>query len=436
MEVCDLDSDGIDDAVLTAPLAGGDYSGQVAIFFGSGVSGWGSGLGLTDADILITGQPLAFFGYNVRCGDLDGDGFNDLAIANSEVHLESLGIDTDWELDVFYGPASSWPSTLDQTDADAVLADPMDAPSDGGAYGNIIELGDLDGDGALEIVVLFIGGADTFTSGEAHVLAVPGGARLIGTSTLVSESFWTWTPADQDTFDRVRVLDDMDGSGGADVAVFQAGWNGPDTDSGQVMWAGDATGSWVIDLVDVATASLEGQLFGQYFGLTGASGDFDGDGTWDLAVSAYGDETGAWSWPGSVYIYNDAGALGTLGLDASSEANALVLGTEDLGYLGHQLRSAGDADGDGADDLFAVEIQGGTNDQGEIWLFGGALLTGEMNVEDASLLAWEGRNADAGVGREIAVGDLDQDGLPDLVVGAPYADGLAGRTYFLLSSEW
>ncbi len=436
VDLCDLDADGLDDAVVSAPFEGGDYSGQVGVFYGSSITTWGSSISLSDADVVITGSPAGFLGYNVRCGDLDGDGLGDLVIANGEVHSSAVGIDTDWEVDLFYGRTAGWPSAMDQADADAVLVQPMGAPSDGSVNGNIIELADLDGDGAMELVVLFYGGSSAFTVGEAWVLAVAGGSALSGQSTLEAEAWWTWIPSDQDTFDRIRILDDLDGGGTSDVTVFQAGWNGADTDSGQVMWVGDATTSGQATLDDVATGSIEGDQYALYFGLTGASGDFDGDGAMDLAVSAYGDETGTRSYPGSVYLFSDSAAYGTLGYSATDTADALVLGTQANGYLGFQIRSAGDANGDGADDLFAVEYQGGSSYQGALWLMGGSLLSGTSDVDEVTLLTWEGSSTDGGLGREIAIGDLDGDGLADALVGSPYSDSYQGRVYFILSSDW
>lgn len=157
-----------------------------------------------------------------------------------------------------------------------------------------------------------------------------------------------------------------------DVAAFQASWNGVDTDSGQVMWVDDATTSGQSTLDDIATASIEGDELARYFGLTGASG-----------------------------------------------------------YLGFQVRSAAD----GTDDLFAVEHQGGSSNEGALWLLGGGLMSGTNDVDDVTLLAWEGRSADAGPGREVAIGDLDGDGLADAVVGSPYSDSFQGRVYLLLSSD-
>ena len=72
----------------------------------------------------------------------------------------------------------------------------------------------------------------------------------------------------------------------------------------------------------------------------------------------------------------------------------------------------------------------------DVWLLGGAMLGGTLDVEDTALLGWEGRSADDSLGREIAVANLDGDGLPDLVVGSPASDSSGGRVYFLLSSDW
>ena len=119
----------------------------------------------------------------------------------------------------------------------------------------------------------------------------------------------------------------------------------------------------------------------------------------------------------------------------SADATVTLLGGTENGYFGYQLVGAGDVDGDGSDDLLLSEI-GADSSYGRIWLMSGAAMFSGGSVEDAALMAWQGEMADALTGNALAVGDFDQDGVNDLVVGAyGYASSTTanGKVYVLLS---
>jgi hypothetical protein len=81
---CDLDEDGADDLVITAPF-GGSYAGRVGIFYGSGEASWGPEMHMGDADTLLESTSL-FLGFGLQCADVDGDGHLDLVTTRGEIH--------------------------------------------------------------------------------------------------------------------------------------------------------------------------------------------------------------------------------------------------------------------------------------------------------------------------------------------------------------
>lgn len=142
-----------------------------------------------------------------------------------------------------------------------------------------------------------------------------------------------------------------------------------------------------------------------------ALGDLDGDGTPDLAASTpnYDDHDS-----GEVVIMFLNRNLGWSGY-SMIEAQDIGLGTDT--QLGVSLGLAGDLNGDGVNDLVA----GSSKDEGEI-----NILTLETNGDLKALSRIHGRNVSAAMpstaefGHAVqTIGDLDGNGVNDLVVGAP-----------------
>ena len=202
-----------------------------------------------------------------------------------------------------------------------------------------------------------------------------------------------------------------------------------------------------------ADVTIWGALAGDNLGFSVISGDLNGDGVDDVVVGAPGSNglTNVRTDLGEAYvIFGSPSLAGTVDL-AEVEQDFTFRPAEGFTRVGTTF-AIGDVNADGVDDLIAGGPGGGRVEgssvgsprttEGEVYVvFGGAGLVGEKDVargeEDVRL---KGAAELDGFGRSVASGDVNGDGVDDIVVGASSADGPddarqeAGEAYVFFGS--
>lgn len=189
-------------------------------------------------------------------------------------------------------------------------------------------------------------------------------------------------------------IDDVSGDGLADVVVSAPWYQVAGASVGRVYVFQGSDGS----LLRTFTGTFTDGLFG--YALADV-GDVNGDGVPDLAVGA--PHSGASS-VGKVYVYS--GSDGQLIRTHS--------GTGRVDRFGQSVAAAGDVNADGRSDILvgAPGNDGTGRDAGAAYVFSGS--SGSM------LFALSGQQASDEFGAAVAGGaDLNGDGRPDVLVGAP-----------------
>ena len=397
----DVNGDGYTDVIVgEIGYGNGEIGeGRALVYHGSPTGpsttpSWSVEGNLTNAEL---GRAVA------SAGDVNGDGYADVIVGAPEY---ANGEATEGRVYVFHGS----PSGLSATSNWNIEGNQVNAQL-GSA---VASAGDVNGDGYADVVV----GAPYYDNGEANegrAFVYHGSA-----SGLAATAAWT-AEGNQATAlfgSSVAPAGDVNRDGYSDVVVGAPNYDNGETNEGRVfVYHGSATG-----LSATASRTLESDQAEAAFGYSvDTAGDVNGDGYADVIVGAYHYDNGQTD-EGRAFVYHGSAtgvAASATWTAEADQANAA---------LGMSVACAGDVNGDGYADVVvgAPSYSGDQADEGSLWVYYGSAsglgATAAWTVESNTASAYFG-------GPVAAAGDVNGDGFGDLLVGAPFADGYAGRTY-------
>jgi len=355
----DVNDDGFDDIVAGAPKANKGTLNYVGMVrIYSGKNG-------STLRSLYGVAPYEELGTSVAgCGDVNGDGFDDVVAGapGSATGLARVFSGKDWAvLHTLYGD------------------------SQGNDFGHSVAgLGDVDGDGYDDFVVGSRYGyyARMFSGRTGTAIRTLRGSGYFGMS--------------------VASVGDVDGDGFGDLVI-----GAPNVYPGgrAYLYSGNTGKS-------LTSFTKSGIYAYAYLGWSVAgAGDFDRDGVPDVVVGAYRDQPGgsAYFERGSAHVFSGK----TYKLLAS------INGRNRYDKMGWSVSGGGDLNGDGYDDVivgaYYADIRTANSPTGNVVVLGG------KDRKPLFTLLGSGNYDSFGYG-VCVVGDINDDGIPDLAIGAPDDD--------------
>ncbi|WP_338703282.1 FG-GAP and VCBS repeat-containing protein [Streptomyces sp. Q6] len=384
-----------------------------------------------------------------RAGDLDGDGFGDLAVGAPEGTI--AGHAKAGYVSVAYGTAQGVRTTRHKGITQRTAGIPG-TPEAGDRFGSATAVGDVDGDGYADLVIGSGGEAIGSVKGAGSVTVVFGAKGGLGNDAI---AFHAPTPTARQAFGNKLAVGDFDHDGRDDIAVAAGAkvqvvkgaaklrdtskpamkaYTPPGGGAGaEQVAAADVNGDGYTDLAtvayfdDPADEGTLGVLAGSAQGITGkalgrtglpfagysiVAGDVTGDGRADIVVS-----TGYSDGPDDFLLRMFPGTASGLG------AGVAYPGTAQPG----RAATLADLDGDGHADLVTSDVTvpdpDGFNNAGAVTVVPGT--TSGLDADGARTIslattgvagASEGNDL---FGSAVTAGDYNADGAADLTVGAP-----------------
>ncbi len=385
-----LTRDSDPEIVVSSPIAspnGSTGAGRALVFRGPTF--------VAIQDLLGPNAPEAGgdFGAAIAVGDVTKNKLDDIVVGAPLA--DPGGVADAGEVFLYRGPGAGNPTVISEPTVEA-----------GARFGSVIEIGDVTGDGNLDLVVAApnaTGGAFS-DAGEVFVYEGPS----LNTVSILTEPL----PETGAHFGSSLTIADFDGDGINDLAVGVPDGSDP--------VAGAAAGEVVVFFgPDLSSFIVIQDLFpeaGARFGAALAAGDIDGDGSADLGIGAPASD----ALDGTV---NVGEAFLFLGPSFNFVSILRPVNTNDFGGFGSTLE-IGDLNQDGFDELIIgvpFADPGGVSDAGEVFVLDGP------DFANGTILTADAPEIGADFGRTLALGDVDNDGARDLLVGSPLDNGTGGE---------
>ncbi|TAH46089.1 MAG: hypothetical protein E6Q43_00455 [Dokdonella sp.] len=449
----DVNGDGLADLIIGAIGAdpeGYSYAGESYVVFGRAdnapvdLANLGSGGFRIDGIDAFDYSGLAISG----AGDVNGDGLADLVIGASGA--DPYNTPAAGESYVVFGKTDSVAVELIGLGAGGFRINGINE-SDRSGY-SISGAGDVNGDGLDDLIVGApyadpdgddYAGESYVVFGKSDIAAV--NLANLGTGGFPIEGFDAY---DCSSFS-VSGAGDVNGDGLDDLIVgAPKAVQGPGGYAGESYVVFGKPDNTAVNLANLGTSGFRivGIAGGDYSGRSvSGAGDVNGDGLADLIVGAWYADSGGQSDAGESYLVFGKTDSNPVDLSSLGTSGFRIGGSTAGSLLGNSVSGAGDVNGDGLADLIVgahSTSNGGDVEVGESYVVFGKTSVSPVDVLALGSSGFRIAGADAYDLSGISVsgaGDVNGDGLADLVVGAPDADpngnGSAGESYVVFSAS-
>jgi len=465
----DVNGDGIDDIIIGASFAdpGGESgAGESYVVFGSD-QGFPANLELSTLDgsngFVIHGLDEGDLSGRAvsSAGDVNGDGIDDLIIG-------AFGADPGGRSDagesyIVFGSDQGFPPILLDDESlngsNGFMIVGLDSGDTSGI--SVSSAGDVNGDGIDDLIIGAQSADPNGDSAAGETYVVFGSDQgfpsvLLDNETLTGSNGFVINGIDANDLSgrSVSSAGDINGDGIDDLIIgaWQADPNG-DSLAGEsyVVFGSDQGFAASLDLSALNGSNgfvINGIDAGDFSGFSVSSaGDFNGDGISDVIIGAPNADNGGSNDRGESYIIFGSvqGFAASLELSALNGSNGFVLnGIDQSDQSGYSVSSAGDINGDGFDDVIIgarFANPGGNASAGESYVvfgsdqgFSASLDLSTLNGSNGFVINGIDQIDRSGVSVS-AAGDVNGDGVDDLIIGAHEADpggrGNAGESYVI-----